>query len=214
MRLIDHRQQEQPAAIVCASFSKVVARDVIRRCGRTRIIRSVFAHVAATDSFKNSNSSRLLCAFKVFSQLFPPGKDPARLLMCWCTISDRLLVPVRNWEFRPGTSTLPIFRIGIWLGQNELEEDHVYTLKQKSPQELRVVAPSSLRSEEMYGPARHALGTPLDIARVAHLIGCSVWTVRQTLIPRGLPHFRLRALGRLVFYEDQVIRWIEKQQGG
>lgn len=54
----------------------------------------------------------------------------------------------------------------------------------------------------------------MDIAAVARLIGCSPWTVRQTLIPRGLPHFRFRASGRLVFYEGQIVRWIEQQQGG
>ena len=32
------------------------------------------------------------------------------------------------------------------------------------------------------------------------MIGCSPWTVRQTLIPRGLPHFRFKASGRLIFY--------------
>ena len=58
------------------------------------------------------------------------------------------------------------------------------------------------------------LGSPLDIRAVALLIGCSPWTVRQTLIPRGLPHFRFKASGRLTFYEAQVIRWIENQQGG
>ena len=59
-----------------------------------------------------------------------------------------------------------------------------------------------------------SLGPPLTIAEVAGLIGCSPWTVRQTLIPRGLPHFRFKANGRLIFYRDQVIRWIEKVQGG
>jgi hypothetical protein len=58
------------------------------------------------------------------------------------------------------------------------------------------------------------LGTPLSIGRVAQLIGCSPWTVRQTLLPRGLPHFRFKASGRLVFYEAQIIRWIENQQQG
>ena len=56
------------------------------------------------------------------------------------------------------------------------------------------------------------LGPPLGIGEVARLIGCSPWTVRQTLIPRGLPHFRFNPFGRLVFYQDQVIRWIEGQQ--
>ena len=63
-------------------------------------------------------------------------------------------------------------------------------------------------------PPGAALGTPLNISEVAELIGCSPWTVRQTLIPRGLPHFRFRASGRLIFYQDQVIRWIEIQQQG
>lgn len=89
----------------------------------------------------------------------------------------------------------------------------MYTLKQKGSQRtLRVFAPSSARSEESCGPKRSELGTPLDIGQVARVIGCSAWTVRQTLIPRGLPHFRFTSLGRLVFYEDQIVRWIEKQQ--
>jgi hypothetical protein len=56
------------------------------------------------------------------------------------------------------------------------------------------------------------LGEPLSIRAVARLIGYSPWTVRQTLIPRGLPYFRSGASGRLIFYRDQVIRWIETQQ--
>ena len=64
------------------------------------------------------------------------------------------------------------------------------------------------------GPLHMKLGPPLDIRGVAGLIGCSPWTVRQTLIPRGLPHFRFKASGRLIFYRDQVIRWIENQQQG
>jgi len=59
-----------------------------------------------------------------------------------------------------------------------------------------------------------ALGPPLDIHQAARLIGCSPWTVRQTLIPRGLPFFRLGASGKLIFYSDQVVRWIEIQQKG
>jgi hypothetical protein len=56
------------------------------------------------------------------------------------------------------------------------------------------------------------LGPPLHIKEVARLIGCSCWTVRQTLIPKGLPCFRGTSRGRLIFYQDQVIRWIEKKQ--
>jgi hypothetical protein len=61
-----------------------------------------------------------------------------------------------------------------------------------------------------FGP----LGIPLSIAEVARMIGCSPWSVRQTLIPQGLPHFRFKANGRLIFYQGQVIRWIQRQQEG
>ena len=63
--------------------------------------------------------------------------------------------------------------------------------------------------------AASRLGPPLGLAQVAYLIGCSPWTVRQTLIPQGLPVFRSAASGKLIFYTNQVVRWIErKQQGG
>ena len=62
--------------------------------------------------------------------------------------------------------------------------------------------------------AQTAAPQALTITQAACLIGCSPWTVRQTLIPRGLPYFRFRANGRLIFYRDQVIRWIENQQQG
>ena len=63
-------------------------------------------------------------------------------------------------------------------------------------------------------PVRRTLGEPLSIDQVAELLGCSPWTVRQTLLPRGIPHFRFSASGRLIFFWDQVIRWIENQQQG
>jgi len=57
------------------------------------------------------------------------------------------------------------------------------------------------------------LGPPLDIKQVARLIGCSPWTVRHTLLKKGLPAFRLSgASSKLIFYTDQVVRWIERQQ--
>jgi hypothetical protein len=56
------------------------------------------------------------------------------------------------------------------------------------------------------------LGEPLSVRDVAALIGCSPWTVRQTLIPKGLPCFRSAASGRLIFYRQQVVRWILRQQ--
>lgn len=58
------------------------------------------------------------------------------------------------------------------------------------------------------------LGEALDIGQVAKLLGCSPWTVRQKLIPQGLPHLRFTASGQLHFYTEQVIRWIEDQQQG
>lgn len=64
------------------------------------------------------------------------------------------------------------------------------------------------------GALRLELGPPLNIREAAALIGCSPWTVRQTLVPRGLPVFRSTASGRLIFYRNQIVAWIEKQQGG
>src|ERR1051326_9074402 len=40
------------------------------------------------------------------------------------------------------------------------------------------------------------LGPPMSIRDVATMIGCSVWSVRQRLIPsQGLPHVRLAPRG-------------------
>lgn len=60
------------------------------------------------------------------------------------------------------------------------------------------------------------LGEPLTIRAAARLIGCSTWTVRQKYIPSGLPYFRLGPNGRLIFYKNQVIRWLlaRQQKGG
>jgi hypothetical protein len=58
------------------------------------------------------------------------------------------------------------------------------------------------------------LGLPLGVEAVARLIGCSPWTVRQRLMPQGLPHFRAGASGKLIFYTNQVVAWITKRQGG
>lgn len=76
------------------------------------------------------------------------------------------------------------------------------------------LGPTVAKQGPSQGLSSPALGPPMDIRAVAGLIGCSPWSVRQTLIPRGLPHFRFKASGRLIFYRDQVIRWIEEQQQG
>lgn len=56
------------------------------------------------------------------------------------------------------------------------------------------------------------LGKPLSIREAASLVGCSVWTVRQKLLPMGLPHFRTGPTAQLRFYENQIITWLLRQQ--
>jgi hypothetical protein len=63
-----------------------------------------------------------------------------------------------------------------------------------------------------YPQAGDALGEPLSIREVARLIGCSAWTVRHGYLPQGLPHFRSGPTGKLVFFRNQVVRWILQQQ--
>ncbi len=58
------------------------------------------------------------------------------------------------------------------------------------------------------------LGAPIDIRQVAALLGCSPWSIRNTWIPKGLPCLRSGASSKLIFFTDQVIRWIERQQQG
>jgi hypothetical protein len=60
------------------------------------------------------------------------------------------------------------------------------------------------------------LGAPLSIRDVARLIGCSPWTVRQSYLPQGLPYLRSGPHGKLVFFYDQIVRWIlqHQQKGG
>lgn len=61
-------------------------------------------------------------------------------------------------------------------------------------------------------PHLDSLGEPLSIRDVARLIGCSVWTVRQRLLPSGLPYFRIGKTGKLTFYRNQVVRWVLNKQ--
>jgi hypothetical protein len=58
------------------------------------------------------------------------------------------------------------------------------------------------------------LGDPLSIRDVADVIGCSPWTVRQRHLPQGLPCFRAGRAGKLIFYRNQVVAWILRQQKG
>ena len=86
-------------------------------------------------------------------------------------------------------------------------------------QTLRIMLPSLGHSSLGHCPTQcphddrpNPLGEPITISEAARLIGCSPWSVRQTLIPLGLPVFRSTAGGRLIFYRNQVVRWIEDQQ--
>jgi DNA-directed RNA polymerase specialized sigma24 family protein len=67
--------------------------------------------------------------------------------------------------------------------------------------------PEAARSD-----ARLNLGDPLSIREVAKMLGCSAWTVRHSYLPQGLPHFRSGPTGKLVFFRNQVVRWILQQQ--
>lgn len=64
------------------------------------------------------------------------------------------------------------------------------------------------------GSSDAALGEPLNIREVAAILGCSPWTVRHRHVRNGLPHFRVTPMGKLVFYRNQVIRWLLDQQKG
>lgn len=59
------------------------------------------------------------------------------------------------------------------------------------------------------------LGDAMGIAEVAEMLGCSAWTIRQRYMPQGLPYLRASETGRLVFFRNQVTRWIiQRQQKG
>ena len=61
------------------------------------------------------------------------------------------------------------------------------------------------------------LGEPMTIRQVAKVFGCSEWTIRQQYLRKGLPHFRLSPRGKLLFFHNQIVRWvlgIQRQKGG
>ena len=62
------------------------------------------------------------------------------------------------------------------------------------------------------GNAQTALGEPLTIREVSEMLGCSAWTIRQKYIPDGLPHLQSGRAGKLVFFRNQVVRWIVRRQ--
>jgi hypothetical protein len=55
------------------------------------------------------------------------------------------------------------------------------------------------------------IGPPMNIQATAEMLGCSTWTVRQRLIQRGLPYFQINPRGKMIFYRDQVVRWVQRQ---
>ena len=95
----------------------------------------------------------------------------------------------------------------------DLKEFWPTSLGQQCPDDYPT-QPGPLVGQPLASGAESRLGQPLDIRGVARLIGCSPWNVRQRWIPKGLPHLRSGASGRLIFYEAQVVRWIERQQKG
>jgi hypothetical protein len=57
----------------------------------------------------------------------------------------------------------------------------------------------------------------MSIREVARMFGCSEWTIRQQYLPKGLPYFRLSPAGKLLFFHNQIVRWvleIQRQKGG
>ena len=78
--------------------------------------------------------------------------------------------------------------------------------------QIRALLPEPVTAAGTGAERRPDLGDPLDIKAAARLIGCSAWTLRQSLIPQGLPCFRTGPSGKLIFYRDQVIRWVERRQ--
>jgi hypothetical protein len=66
-------------------------------------------------------------------------------------------------------------------------------------------------------PGESHLGLPMSIREVARMFGCSEWTIRQQYLPKGLPYFRLSPAGKLLFFHNQIVRWvleIQRQKGG
>jgi excisionase family DNA binding protein len=84
--------------------------------------------------------------------------------------------------------------------------------KRRAPGQRREPGAFLREPEAFIRDSGSRLGAPLSIDQVARLIGCSPWTVRQTLVKKGLPVLRFRSGGRLTFYYEQVVAWIESQQ--
>ena len=96
-------------------------------------------------------------------------------------------------------------------------EDHLLTIdKEPVPETFVSRFPDKGNplpdSSQLPSPHREELGEPLAIEEVATLLGCSAWTVRQRYLRQGLPYLQARPRGKLVFFREQVIGWIQKRQ--
>jgi len=94
------------------------------------------------------------------------------------------------------------------VGTAETLELSASGLGQRNPQHYAYPAESHAATPDPLP----TLGPPLTIHEVAEILGCSPWTVRQRHLPQGLPHLRASARGKIVFFRQQVIAWIEKRQ--
>jgi hypothetical protein len=94
----------------------------------------------------------------------------------------------------------------------ELTSSHPETGDSRESFTLGWDRPLPKKSLHSSGGQRAALGEPLAIEDVAVLLGCSAWTVRQRYVRQGLPYLQARPRGKLVFFREQVIAWIEKRQ--
>jgi hypothetical protein len=68
------------------------------------------------------------------------------------------------------------------------------------------------RLQGFHGCEMQQLGDAMTIKQVAQLVGCSEWTVRNKLVPAGLPHFRFSPSGKLIFFYEQVVAWVLARQ--
>jgi hypothetical protein len=106
-------------------------------------------------------------------------------------------------------------------GGNRYESDFAHERKSAETQDFSHVplgqncpqhCPHLEKTTSSSQPGSEPLGQPLMIEDVAVLLGCSPWTVRQRYLRQGLPYLQARPRGKLVFFREQVIAWIEKRQ--
>ena len=95
-------------------------------------------------------------------------------------------------------------------GQNAVQEAPVGHMSQAVQPEIEADEANSVVALPALAVSR--LGAPMNIRDTATLLGGSTWTIRQRLIPLGLPYFQASPAGKLIFYREQVVRWMERHQ--